>query len=241
MAPLARALAHRFRVLEPLQRRRDDWPLTVDRHVADLAEVAPDSAVLVGSSWGAMLALSFASSHPDRVRCVALVGCGTYSAEGREVYHRTMNERLDAVGRARMAELAQHFEEETDRGERDRLLAAAADLSSRAQSVEPMSTDWEFASFDADGHDETWQDVLRRQEDGREPAAFSAIRVPVLMLHGADDPHPGPITRDVLRPFLPQLEYIELEQCGHIPWVERHARHQFLQILEAWLLTHGPT
>ncbi|MDQ1498690.1 MAG: hypothetical protein QOI86_2030, partial [Actinomycetota bacterium] len=71
--------------------------------------------------------------------------------------------------------------------------------------------------------------------------AFSAIRVPVLMLHGADDPHPGPITRDVLRPFLPQLEYIELEQCGHIPWVERHARHQFLQILEAWLLTHGPT
>jgi hypothetical protein len=30
------------------------------------------------------------------------------------------------------------------------------------------------------------------------------------MLHGADDPHPGAITRDDLRPFLPQLEYVEL-------------------------------
>jgi hypothetical protein len=42
----------------------------------------------------------------------------------------------------------------------------------------------------------------------------------------------------VLRAVLPQLEYIELELCGHIPWAERHARHRFLQLLEAWLLTN---
>jgi pimeloyl-ACP methyl ester carboxylesterase len=239
MAPLARELAPRFRVIEPLQRRRERQPLTVDRHVDDLAAVAPDPAVLVGSSWGAMLALSFASTHPERVRCVALIGCGTYSIAGREAYHRTMNERLDAAGRARMAEIAERFEEETGRAERDRLLAAAADLASRAQSVDPITTDWEFAAFDADGHDDTWQDVLRRQEDGREPGTFSAIRVPVLMIHGADDPHPGAITRDVLRTVLPQIEYVELAQCGHMPWVERHARHEFLQTLQAWLLTHG--
>ena len=209
--------------------------------MADLAAVAPDSAVLVGSSWGAMLALSFASTHPERVRGLALIGCGTYSTAGREAYHRIMNERLDTAGRARMAELAERFEQDTDHAERDRLLGEAADLASRAQSVDPISTDWEFVSFDADGHDETWQDVLRRQEDGREPAAFGAIRVPVLMLHGADDPHPGAITRDDLRPFLAELEYVELEQCGHIPWLERHARRQFLEILEPWLLTHGST
>jgi pimeloyl-ACP methyl ester carboxylesterase len=238
MAPLARALASRFRILEPLQRRRDSRPLTVDRHVADLAVVAPVPAVLVGSSWGAMLALSFASTHPERVCRLALVGCGTYSTAGREAYHRTMDERLGAAGGAQMADLGRRLEEATDRAERDRLLGMAADLASGAQSVDPISTDWEFAGFDADGHDETWLDAVGRQEDGREPAAFSAIRIPVLMLHGAEDPHPGALTRDVLRAVLPQLEYVELERCGHIPWVERHARHRFLQLLEAWLLTN---
>jgi pimeloyl-ACP methyl ester carboxylesterase len=238
MAPLARALAPRFRVVEPFQRRRDDRPLTVDRHVADLATILAGPGVLVGSSWGAMLALSFASTHPERVRGLALIGCGTYSAAGREHYHRKMDERLGDAGRARMADIGRRLEETSDRAERDRLLGAAADLASRAQSVDPVSTDWEFAAFDADGHDQTWRDTLRRQEDGREPATFRVIRVPVLMLHGSDDPHPGAITRDVLRAVLPQLEYVELERCGHIPWVERHARGRFLPLLETWLLSN---
>ena len=79
MAPLARALAARgYRVLEPLQRRSGGPSLTVARHVADLDEVLSPGVALVGWSWGAMLGLSFAAAHPERVRCLALVGCGTY-------------------------------------------------------------------------------------------------------------------------------------------------------------------
>jgi hypothetical protein len=33
--------------------------------------------------------------------------------------------------------------------------------------------------------------MIRLQDHGVYPAAFSAIRSPVLMLHGAVDPHPG--------------------------------------------------
>ena len=38
---------------------------------------------------------------------------------------------------------------------------------------------------------------------------------PVLMLHGAQDPHPGDLVRDSLAPHLGSLEYVELERCGH--------------------------
>jgi hypothetical protein len=39
----------------------------------------------------------------------------------------------------------------------------------------------------------------------------------------------------VLRRFIPQLEYIEFEKCGHEPWKERYARDAFFNALKGWL------
>jgi pimeloyl-ACP methyl ester carboxylesterase len=83
---------------------------------------------------------------------------------------------------------------------------------------------------------ETWNDVLRLQREGIEPDAFRAITARTLMIHGAVDPHPGGATRDLLRRFIPRLEYIELDRCGHEPWRERHARDRFVESVRAWLL-----
>ena len=88
---------------------------------------------------------------------------------------------------------------------------------------------------DARGNAETWADALRLQAEGVEPAAFAAIACPVLMLHGDDDPHPGPATCDLLRRFMPQLRYRGFARCGHQPWAERHAREPFLAALREWL------
>jgi len=76
---------------------------------------------------------------------------------------------------------------------------------------------------------------LRQQREGVYPAAFAAIDVPVLMLHGTADPHPGPMIRASLTPYLPQLEYREWERCGHYPWLERAARGPFFEFLRQWL------
>lgn len=88
---------------------------------------------------------------------------------------------------------------------------------------------------DAKGHEETWNDVLRRQAAGVEPRSFDAIEARVQMLHGEGDPHPGPMIRDSLLPHIPQLEYVELARCGHEPWRERHGREPFLAALRSWL------
>ena len=74
MAPVAKALADSFRVLEPFQRSSGSERLTVAHHIADLHEVVQSSCesaqpALVGSSWGAMLALCYAASiHKPLVR-----------------------------------------------------------------------------------------------------------------------------------------------------------------------------
>jgi len=96
-----------------------------------------------------------------------------------------------------------------------------------------------FGPFDKRAHQETWNDMLKLQEDGVYPAAFAKIRLPVLMLHGQYDPHPGRMIYDCLKAYLPQLEYHELQNCGHSPWREKSARQEFFSVLLSWLLSHA--
>lgn len=212
-APRARALAERgVGVLEPLQRRAGTVALTVDRHVEDMLAVAPQRAVYVGWSWGAMLALSFAAAHPARVAAIVLVGCGTFHEDERRDYKQRVADLLGSLFMA--AETVEPL--------------AAPSLG-------------DDLPVDGAGNRETWDDVLRLQAEGIEPQRFAGIDAPVLMLHGDTDPHPGRGTCERLRPLLPQLEYVEFPRCGHESWNERHARQPFLATLLAWIRAHqGP-
>ena len=235
VASLARLLSDRFHVLEPLQRRSGAVPLTVAQHVHDLAHVLPGPMPIVGSSWGAMLALSFAVDHPDLVQSVVLIGCGTYDPSARATFASAMSLRLGTDGHRRMADLRTAFEATSDPATRDDLLAERGALSAQAQSVALIEPNTSDLVADARGHEETWNDVLRRQDDGIEPQAFAAIAAPVLMIHGDDDPHPGVAIRETLRPFLPRLEYVGIARCGHLPWLEQDGREPCLCALRTWL------
>jgi pimeloyl-ACP methyl ester carboxylesterase len=80
--------------------------------------------------------------------------------------------------------------------------------------------------------------MLRLQSEGVYPAAFAAIKTPVLMVHGTFDPHPGRLIEQGLRPHLPQLEYREFEKCGHYPWLEKAAADAFFTLVRDWLGKH---
>lgn len=235
MAPLARELADSFRVLEPLQRGSGGPPLTVGAHVADLdalieARCAGERPALVGHSWGAMLALAYAAERPGRVRSLALVGCGTFDAASRAQLQAALDERMGVVLRRSMEGLAQQHADPDER------LRALGNLLLPLYSCEPTVSELESEACDARAHDETWQDMLRLQRTGVYPAAFAAIDVPVLMLHGAADPHPGQLIRASLERHLPRLEYREWPHCGHYPWLEKRVREDFFAALREWLV-----
>lgn len=202
---LASSIADPARVLEPWQQAT-----TVAEHVEDLRSFidarcdAPP--VLVGHSWGAMLALAFAAAHPAKSLAVCLVCPGTFDLQSRAVFEQAL----------------QHLPQ-----------GAEQDAAYNVDAVPEDALD--SGVFDARAHEQSWNDMLRLQADGTYPASFSAIAVPVLMLHGASDPHPGRMIRDSLLPFLPQLEYRELDRCGHYPWRERSARDEFLRQTREWL------
>jgi pimeloyl-ACP methyl ester carboxylesterase len=234
MAPVARGLADSFRIIEPFQRGSGTEPLTVSRHVGDLHEViqfrcGTGRPALVGSSWGAMLALCYAAEHPQFAGPLELSGCGTFDRVSRARMQETLHDRMDENLRWQLERLTSEF------AETDGRLKARAELILPLYSYELITSDQEIESCDARGHQETWDDMVRLQEAGVFPATFSSIKVPILMLHGAFDPHPGQLVLESLRPYLPQIEYHEWDRCGHYPWLEKAVREDFFSLLRAWL------
>ncbi len=233
IAPVARTLGERWCVLEPYQRGSGGKPLTVATHIRDLDDVIRERCVehrpvIVGHSWGAMLALAYAARHPEAAASLVLIGCGTFSLDARAMFEERLAARLSPSDRAEIAD--------TERIDSDdRRLAALGQVMTRAYGHDVVAAGLPAERFDSQAHRETWADMLRLQEEGVYPAAFAAVKMPVLMLHGDVDPHPGPRTRDDLKAHMPQLEYRELAQCGHSPWRERHAAKPFFEMLEAWI------
>jgi pimeloyl-ACP methyl ester carboxylesterase len=236
---LALGLADTFRVLEPWQRGSVGEPLTVAGHVADLHELVESKCdgakpALVGESWGAMLALAYSAAHPNSAGLVVLVGCGTFDPVSRTRMKEIREERKTDELRLRLELLAKKTD---DPGE---LLCKQYELSRYIDIFDPIPTTGEpseepYPPFDMQAHTETWEDMLRLQDEGVYPSAFSAIVSPVIMLHGAYDPHPGRMIYASLKPHIPQIEYQEWELCGHSPWIEKHARDDFFSFLHQWL------
>jgi pimeloyl-ACP methyl ester carboxylesterase len=237
IAPIGRELADSFRLVEPFQRSSGAKPLTVAGHVADLHDLVTARGtdrkpILIGFSWGAMLALAYAEDHPGSAGPLILVGCGTFDERSRDQLKRTL-----AVRMAPEIHDAQHRASLLPR-EHERLrTSTAACLPLYAYA--PVTDNLELEHVDARGHEESWSDMLRLQADGTYPAAFASIKAPALMLHGDFDLHAGPLIHASLQPYMPQLTYRELARCGHYPWIEKYAAAQFYASIREWLASSG--
>ena len=166
---------------------------------------------------------------------MVFIGCGTFDQAARDRMRATLDERTDEELRQRMERLEQEYPDP------DQRLRAVGDLMDPLYTCDPICSDPVCSDNDGEGvdgrgHDESWEDMLRLQGECKYPAGFAAIDVPVpvLMLHGAFDPHPGQMIRASLEPYLPHLEYREWERCGHEPWRERAVREDFFVALREW-------
>jgi pimeloyl-ACP methyl ester carboxylesterase len=231
MAPVARALADSFRVLEPFQ---SGVSATVADHVADLREVVESCSqgaapALVGHSWGAMLALAYAAAHLEKTGPIVLVCSGTFDLASRERFSINLSERKKDEG-ARL-----RFERALQISDQNVRFHELGKQTLELYSYDLATTDQEVDESEPGAGAETWDDMVRLQNEGVYPAAFAAIKSRVLMLHGAEDPHPGEMIRASLAPYLPQLEYREWDRCGHYPWLEKATRDEFYSVLRIWL------
>jgi pimeloyl-ACP methyl ester carboxylesterase len=175
-----------------------------------------------------MLALAYAATHPSSTGPPILVGCGTFDLAARAELQKTIAERMNDEIRARL--------KCADPLDQDERLKASVEALMPVYSYDIRASPHEEDKVDARGHHETWEDMVRLLAEGIYPAAFAKIKVHPDGLWDIRPSSGGLISG--LRTYLPQLEYRELERCGHYPWLERPAADAFFSLVREWLASN---
>ncbi len=187
-------------------------------HVADLDALrdvwGADRLDLCGYSWGALLAMLYAVTYPDRIASLALVSPAPAAQQERAGYEATLAARgaTPALKAARAELQASGLRSRDVATYNLRLfeLAVAGYFhdTARARDLTPFR-------ITGRTQQEVW-DSLGTSFDLR--PALRALDVKAIVVHGDDDPIPlgtAQATADALRAPL-----VVLPNCGHVPYVE---------------------
>ena len=207
-----------------------DVPVGWREHVADLDALrqlwALDRLVILGYSWGGLLAQLYATEHPDRVERLALVCPAPSWRAARDEFERRFSERSLApeLVAERLALRESGLRERDPRAYERRLFELAVVPyfydPARARDLTP---------FRVVGR--TQQEVWRSLNDYDLRPDLRRLRLPAFVLHGEDDPIPIEASRETAA--LLGAEFHALDRCGHCPHVER--LEDFRRLLEAFL------
>lgn len=233
MATVARRLADRRGVLEPLQ-----TAATVDGQVAELRGILEEKGALpvtlVGFSWGAWLGVMLTAEHPALVAKLVLIGSGPFEEEYAARTHETRMSRLDEEERREIERLTEKMNNRTGEGG-DAALARIGELVGRADTYDPLPPDRDDpdpVECRADIHRSVWKEGAELRRSGKLLRLAKKIECPVVAIHGDHDPHPAEGVRKPLTGRLDDFRFILLAKCGHKPWIERGAREEFYRVLE---------
>lgn len=208
-----------------------DVPVGWREQVADLDALRAlweiERLVIVGYSWGGLLAQLYATEHPNRVERLALISPGPSWRAARDEFERRFAER----------NLAPALQAERDAVRASDLRARDPDAFQRRMfelSVVPYFYDpskaRELTPFRVIGR--TQEEVWKSLGDYDLRPRLRALRgIPTLVMHGHDDPIPIEAARESA--VLLGAEFHGLDRCGHCPHVERS--EEFRRILDGFL------
>jgi pimeloyl-ACP methyl ester carboxylesterase len=229
MEDVARELSSSAGILEPLQ--TED---TVRGQVEELRAVLESKgmmpATLIGFSWGAWLSCILAASFPQCVGKLILVSSGPFREEEAAGIMAVRLGRLGEDDRREAEQLLQRLNEfsSTDNASLERF----GQLMSKADALDPLPEHGRLLPVSQGLYRKVWSEAARLRSSGQMLRLAKEVRCPVLAIHGDYDPHPAGAIKnlsDVFRDF----RFILLEECGHRPWLERHARDKFFEVLKA--------
>jgi len=205
----------------------DRAPITWETHVADLAAVIGEfglnRSVLVGYSWGGLLALLYASSA---ARDVALPPPGSLiliDPAPISLHYRVQFER-EFARRQASPEVSRLREELAEAGLRETDLEAYRqrnfELSVAGYFADPrFARDLTPFRVMARAQQSVWDSLgnFDLVADGR----LASITVPTFIVHGRQDPIPIASSEEAAR--IMRAELVGLDNCGHVPYVEQPA------------------
>ncbi len=230
MAPVARELSRGRGVLEPIQTESSlGGQIEELRKVLEMNGDLP--VTLIGFSWGAWLGFIVAASHPEIVNKLILIGSGPFEEKYAEGIQETRRSRLGGDERKEVDSLMDILDDPR-KDFKNRAFARLGKIFSKADAYEPMAYESEASDCRFDIFQSVWREAAELRRSGGLLSLGEHIQCPVTAIHGDHDPHPAEGVRTPLSAILGKFQFIPLDKCGHMPWIERKARMEFYRILE---------
>ncbi|MBU6430161.1 MAG: alpha/beta hydrolase [Cyanobacteria bacterium REEB65] len=241
MSALCKALGSRALIVDYHQRgtRRSPsaGPFRIADHVRDLDCIVREYGkgfrpILVGHSWGAVLALSYAAAHSDRLAKTILIGCGPLDPPCLARFSATINARLPYAEFLKARRLFDQLYSKSLPGtRRSAAYLRWCGIIFRVYNKDPDSFDIStlekpvVASALA-----TDADYEKRIKSGELLRSLAKVPGPIIAFHGDYDPIPWQgILPHVANGGQRRKTHL-LRGMGHMPWLER-GQERFLSLL----------
>ena len=163
-----------------------------------------DRPVIIGHSFGGMIAQTCLRRRPDGYRAAVLSGTSpAFGAPSGDFQKKFLADRLDPLDRGRsMADLAEESA--------DQLMGPAADPANRALLIEIMRT----------VSPRTYRAAVQCLVGFDERANLDRIKIPVLCLVGVLDRNAPPAMMERMASKIPVARYVCMPGLGHMPNLE---------------------
>ncbi len=197
--------------------------MTLAQVVADLdalrVHLKQDRLLLVGHSWGGMLAMAYAAAYPNRIDRMILIGPGGPTLEFTEWFNDNIHMRL----RSEDIEAERYWTEAPKRGvDPDKAALEQVRAISPGYFFE-RAKGLAFASQVPEGSLKVQVNLLLFGDMAKGYDSRPGLRRldrPVLIVQGHQDPVGDKTAEDIHSAITSSvLKYIN--QCGHFPWLEQ--------------------
>lgn len=229
MASVAGELSKAYGVLEPLQ-----TAASLNGQLLELQTVLKENGdlpvTLIGHSWGAMLSFIFAAQNPTLVKKLILVSSGVFEDKYAINITRTRLSRLTEEEKVTIESLSK-IPGRSNGKDKNKIFAQLGEIVSKADFYDPLPHKSEVIEHQYDIYESVWEDARNLRSSGKLVALGKEVQCPVIAIHGDYDPHPAEGIENPLSGVVKDFQFILLENCGHYPWVEKHARERFFEIL----------
>ena len=202
--------------------RYDSSTVNLNAYMEDIEalrkQLHAEKFVVVGNSWGMILGLAYAGTHPDAVRAVVTIGSGPITFEYLGVFSDNQFARLGACE----LEVREFWKDpareaaDSDRAAFERLRAATiAYFYDRKKALQMASElkpdDYNFRVPPA---------FLKAEGKYDFRPKLKTIVAPVLLLQGRQD-LAGEANVDEAHSLIKNSTLAFIDKCGHMPWLEQ--------------------
>lgn len=174
---------------------------------------------LVGHSWGGMLAMAYAASHPDTVDRLILIGSGGPTREFLDSYSDNIEVRLHSEDK----EMRAYWDDAAKQGVDADKVALESIKATFPAFFFDRAKGLAYAAAKRDGsfHADTNNLMMADIEKGYDlQAGLLRVTAPVLIIQGHQDPL-GDTTAEEIHALLRASTVRYINRCGHFPWIEQ--------------------